>query len=381
MRILHIGQFQLNSASGAYNAIWNLAKAQAQLGHQVTIVSPAKSVSKFDKERALKDNVVLDSINFNTFSERWFFGLTKAQYLLDKFNPDIIHFQYVREPFYLSIINVAKKKGIPCIISLHGGWRLGVIKRSKSFLKLSYWFIFDRRIITKCSGVHFVSDVEYKEYKVLQNVKKYAIIPNGVNLEFNEAAIYAKNENLNDLFKIGYLGRFDIQNKGLDLLSEMIKYLMGNNLVIECHLYGKVRSREREQWEDYLKNIKSLPIFAHPPVYGEEKSRVIKSFDLYIQYSRWELFGISIIEAMLAGVPVAISEKCDYAKKIEESGGGIILPMHPHSAAEKISSLIRNRDLLKEMGIKGKRWAEKEFDPLRIAGEMISFYEDIIATK
>jgi len=110
MRILHIGQFQLNSASGAYNAIWNLAKAQAQLGHQVTIVSPAKSVSKFDKERALKDNVVLDSINFNTFSERWFFGLTKAQYLLDKFNPDIIHFQYVREPFYLSIINVAKKK-------------------------------------------------------------------------------------------------------------------------------------------------------------------------------------------------------------------------------------------------------------------------------
>lgn len=381
MRILHIGQFQLNSTSGAYNAIWNLAKAQAKLGHQVSILSPAKSIDDYEKEQALNDKVIIDSIEFSALKERWLFGQKKAALIMRKFRPDIIHLQYVREPFYLSIIEVAKKKKIPCVISLHGGWRLGVIKRSKTLLKLLYWFIYDRRIISKCAGVHFVSNVEYKEYKLLQDVKKYVIIPNGVNLEFNKTAIHDKNRNFEGVFKIGYLGRFDIQNKGLDLLSEMVQYLVKNNIEIECHLYGKVRSKEKEKWKEFLKKIKILPIFVHSPVYGEEKIKTIKSFDLYIQYSRWELFGISIIEAMLAGVPVAISEKCDYAKEIEASGGGIILPMNPSKAAEKILNLMKNRELLSEMGAKGRYWAEREFDPVRIADEMISFYENVIATK
>lgn len=80
---------------------------------------------------------------------------------------------------------------------------------------------------------------------------------------------------------------------------------------------------------------------------------------IFVLTSRWESFGLVLIEAMNAGLPV-VSFDCDGPKNIISSNeNGFLIPKFELDLmAQKISELIQNRQMRVEMGQNAIRSSE-----------------------
>ncbi len=81
---------------------------------------------------------------------------------------------------------------------------------------------------------------------------------------------------------------------------------------------------------DYEQNIKSQiqnsPLRSHTTitgfVTGQLKASLLQAADLFVLPSYYENFGIAVAEAMVAGIPVVISDQVHICHQVRESQSG-----------------------------------------------------------
>lgn len=148
--------------------------------------------------------------------------------------------------------------------------------------------------------------------------------------------------------KVIGVGKYSHQ-KGLDLLLESWAKLPQDLNDWELHLYGK--QDQLIQLEEQAKNSNILErIFFHPPDKEIEK-RFLES-SVFVLSSRYEGFGMVIIEAMACGVP-AVSFDCNYGPSdiiTEGKDGFLVQNGNTGQLAEKLAAVMRNENMRKEMG-------------------------------
>ncbi len=97
---------------------------------------------------------------------------------------------------------------------------------------------------------------------------------------------------------------------------------------------------------------------------------------LFVYPSRFEGFGIPVIEALSAGVPViAATGSC-----LEEAGGAHSIYIHPDDAiglADAINRVLTDKDLAQTMVEQGKVHVQ-QFDPQQLADQMNRLYEQVM---
>jgi glycosyltransferase involved in cell wall biosynthesis len=102
---------------------------------------------------------------------------------------------------------------------------------------------------------------------------------------------------------------------------------------------------------------------------------IYQSAKLFVYPSRYEGFGIPVIEALCSGTPViAATGSC-----LEEAGGPNSLYSDPNDErelAEKINMVLNDESLYKRMAAKGKEYSGN-FDDEKLAAQMMAVYKKV----
>lgn len=143
--------------------------------------------------------------------------------------------------------------------------------------------------------------------------------------------------------KISFVGRLEFKTKGLDYLIELSR-LLPHEWVISI-------AGDGIDMEKFKKEIKVNEVCDRFEFKGVLKDKdLVKHYldsDIYILTSRWEGFGLSIIEAMNFGVPVVAFDTVGSREIIghDNQFGFLVENGDVESMAEKIKLLIDNEDL------------------------------------
>jgi glycosyltransferase involved in cell wall biosynthesis len=114
--------------------------------------------------------------------------------------------------------------------------------------------------------------------------------------------------------------------------------------------------------------------------YQPDVRRLLDAADIYCQPNvEPEPFGISFIEAMMAGLPVVGTNLGGPKEIIDESCGLLVKPGDASALAEALSSLIRDRALRECLGRGGPARASGISDPADRLAQLANLFADLLA--
>jgi glycosyltransferase involved in cell wall biosynthesis len=173
-----------------------------------------------------------------------------------------------------------------------------------------------------------------------------------------------------------YLGRIDYHNKGLDLLLDAFSQLMTQT--------DATLTLQGPDWGDrdaMVRRAKRLGLGQRvefrEPDFDKPSALISAEHDIFLLPSRFEGFGLSALEAMLAGRVILVSDVAGIAPHVRASGCGIVISADVGMIKSGLMQLLSMRPRWKEMGLSGREYALRHLKWDRIAAETLEQYRQI----
>ena len=117
--------------------------------------------------------------------------------------------------------------------------------------------------------------------------------------------------------------------------------------------------------------------------YIKDPAAAMRALDVVVHASTQpEPFGLVVAEAMACGKPVVASSDGGVSEIISENENALChQPGDTGAMAACIARLAADRALRKRLGAKGRCSAEKQFDRSRLARDVVSVYDSLLATR
>lgn len=179
-----------------------------------------------------------------------------------------------------------------------------------------------------------------KKYLINSNaalLSKIVVIPNAIEFENEPGSSDKKIKVSNKAPIIGTIGNLNIQ-KGQTYLIEALSILKKKYPLITLEIVGEGSERN-----DLTEQIKISKLEHHVSLMGQKKDveKYLHHWDAFVLPSIAETFGIVILEAMEAGVPVVASNVGGVPDIITNKKNGLLVPARsPKSIALAVEQII-----------------------------------------
>jgi glycosyltransferase involved in cell wall biosynthesis len=203
---------------------------------------------------------------------------------------------------------------------------------------------------------------------------KVVRIENGIELErFNDPHRQPRAKRLTLI----NVARFQPSVKGQDLLIDAVAMCRASGLDVTCTLVGPhappvtlCRQIEALRLKDHVKFV----------VDPENVSSCLHSADIFVLPSRSEAFGVALLEAMAAGLPVIASRTGGPAELIEEGRNGLMFePGNVADLAAGIGRLASDLGLGNRLAVQSEETARR-FSIDRMTARYYGLYDDLLRT-
>lgn len=290
---------------------------------------------------------------------------------------DVVHIHAVFSFCSTAAAFACRRRRVPYVVRPLGVLNRWGMQNRRPWLKsLSFRWI-DRRILEGAALVQYTSEQERDEAALLGVNCPSTIIPNPVDASPGGAvrgAFRARYPELAENKIILFLSRID-PKKGLDLLLPA---------------FVEVRRRHREAVlliggsgpADYLMEMQrtaaELGIATGVRwlgfLGGEEKDQVLADADVFVLPSYSENFGISVVEAMAAGLPVVITDQVGVHGEIAAAAAGIVTTCEVNSIAGALGRLLSSDEERTRTGANAKQLAGRCYSSSAVAGGLREVY-------
>jgi glycosyltransferase involved in cell wall biosynthesis len=166
-----------------------------------------------------------------------------------------------------------------------------------------------------------------------------------------------------------YIGRLHMRNKGLDTLLEAMKGVEGVRLVIA----GKGRDEQ-----ELLRMAHGLDVEFRGFVSEEEKNALLARARVFVLPSRFEGWGIVVLEAAAFGKPTLVSDIPELSFAVEGGFGMSFRRGDAKDLVSKLKELLERDSLRSEMGARALEYV-KDYTWERISEHYREFLERIAA--
>lgn len=145
-------------------------------------------------------------------------------------------------------------------------------------------------------------------------------------------------------------------------------------MVLTCDIYGE--GTERNNLEKYIAENKLDYVTLKG--FDKEVRNKLNEYQVYVHTSRYESFGISIVEAMDAGCCILTSDAGGVREIIDPDCGMIIDPNNAGDFAEVLYHCNQNRDMLKQYAEKGRERCQNKFYCTTMLERILGIYRKLI---
>ncbi|MDQ1297242.1 MAG: hypothetical protein QG611_1223 [Bacteroidota bacterium] len=297
-------------------------------------------------------------------------GITQIKYLLGTYRfirkeimtlnkPDLIHSHFSYPGGLLGTI-IRKKTNVPDILTEH--------TRIKNYFRS--WFHKQCVIYALKNTVEIISVSNFLKNEITQVCNRHVtVIPNFADIERFESI----NSSPEEILNIGFLGGLSSANKGLDILLKSVTLLQGKKFTLHIGGDGTLMDRFIKISED--SGIKDNCIF-YGKVIRDDIHEFFSKLDIFVLPSRYETFGIVLIEAMACGIPV-IATKCGGPQEIVTSETGYLIEKdNPRELAEAIIKMSENLASFNKENIRS--YARRKFHKSVFMGNILKTYNEVL---
>lgn len=386
MRILMLSwEYPPRIIGGISRVVHDLAQGLGAQGNEVHIVTFLdQGAPEEEKDHYVHVHRVrsyeLSTMNFVDWVHQLNFAILERCIRLvgstDRF--DVIHAHDWIVAFAARVLKASC--AIPLISTIHAtewGRNWGIHNEVQRYISsVEWWLTYESWKVIVNSGYM------YNEVRQVFHLPsdKILVIPNGVDLE--KFAGYARDYGFRRNYAadtekiIFFVGRL-VNEKGahilLDAMPKILTYYGGVKLVIT----GKGPQL------DYLIN-KAASMGIGDKVYftgyisDENLSRLYMCVDVAVFPSLYEPFGIVVLESMVAGVPVVVSDVGGIGEIIEHGFDGMkAYAGNPGSLADSILEILHNPGRAEDMKTRAMDKLRRLYDWTHISEHVLKVYEDV----
>lgn len=307
------------------------ALALVKTGYQVGVVTSElrslkywKSIFSLDHGVFFENDLGIQTVRFKTMF--WFPKLPQLisqlsmlggiaafeKYIRQFGKPDLIH---VHSCLYMGrIAQYAKKKyGIEYIVTEHSS---GYFRNLYTFKQIEL----TKSILEDSREVIAVSKKMSEFFKDnIFNQKKWNVIPNIVHPIFLEKPLKNKKHENFKFLNVAFMNENKKQINIVKAFEELLK-----SGVTDIELYFVGDGNQRKNLEDYIKknNIKNIIFLGQ--CNREEIANIMNNSDCFVLSSKFETFGVVLVEALASGLPL-VATRCGGPEDIVKDENGILV--------------------------------------------------------
>lgn len=354
-----------NEAAGPSHSVPGLAAAQARLGCRVEIYSIGQM--DIDERQGFVDRRFASQFSKLPLLKRLFFS-SEMHTSLMMAKPQVIHNHGLWLMPNVYGAEVARRVGAKYVFAPRGMLSSAALDFS-SFPKKIFGLMYQNRALAQVDLFHATSEQEYQEIRAYGQKQAVAIIPNGINLP-----ILAADLRPPEMKKVVVsLGRIH-PKKALDRLLYAWSKIEHDYPDWKLLIVGPSEVGYAKELQQLIGRLSLKNAEIRGPVFGNEKSDLLATSELFVLSTLNENFGMAVAESLAAGTPVISTKGAPWSGLVtNDCGWWIDHGVEPLTATLR-TALALSPEKRAEMGRKGRQWMANEFSWDAIALQMMEAY-------
>lgn len=368
MKVLHTGTLDVNAGGPAMSTYYTLYGLQ-QLGVDAEIIMyPLSPTGKLRGEEVPVHFAKAPWEHKLAYSPI----LKKEIFALGEY--DIYHAQGIWQYPTYALVDVARKKEKPYIITPRGMLYPQDIRKSNKFFKelsLKYRLLDD---LNRAACVQVTCKDEMEHCRNLGVTSPIAIIPNPIEIkDYTEK----KKDNI---FRLGYLGRLS-PRKNVESLIYAFHELKDLSKNAELLIIGGGDDKYEAFLKAEVKRLNLNNVRFTGFLSGKEKDEAIASISVLAMPSEFENLGNVILEGLIRRIPCIATKGSPWEElNIYQCGWWVDFNQKAITNAVK-QAMFTSVDDLSKMGQRGRELMENNYSIEAIAKKMKSLYLSILENQ
>lgn len=298
-------------------------------------------------------------------------GLTsRLAQQLRAFQPDVVHTHLLHADLYG--LAASRRAGVPHAVSSRHNQDAFRHNPFIKWLNRRAMRHVERVIAISASVARFVSEVEGTPPQRVVTIHYGLDAPLSGPHDRERARARLGLTGGDDLALIGFVGRL-VRQKGADLALQAFAKARRRYPQSRLVIVGDGPRRRRLEAQAERLALTDSVIFTG---WADDASSLMPAFDMVVAPSRWEGFGLIILEAMGRGRPVIASRAGAFPEIVADGETGLLVPSEsPDALADAMESLLGAPDRAADMGRAGKARLAETFSVGKMVDATLRVYE------